>query len=41
MIFNKILGGSDLTFDLTSDKIEYRPEENVKGKFSVKAQKKC
>ncbi len=39
MIFNKILRGSDLTFDLSLDKIQYRPGENVKGTLSVKAQK--
>jgi hypothetical protein len=39
MIFHKILGGSDLTFDLSLDKKEYRPGENVKATLSVKAQK--
>jgi len=39
MIFHKILGGSDLAFDFSLDKIEYRPGENVRGTLSIKAQK--
>jgi hypothetical protein len=39
MIFNKILGSSDLAFDLSLDKAEYRPGEKVKGTLSLKTQK--
>lgn len=39
MIFHKILGGSDLVFDLSLDKKEFRPGENVRGTLSVNVQK--
>lgn len=39
MIFHKILGGSDLAFDLSLDKKEFRPGENVRGTLFVNAQK--
>lgn len=39
MIFHKILGGSALAFELSLDKKEFRPGENVRGTLSVKVQK--
>jgi hypothetical protein len=39
MIFNRILKGTDLTFDISLEKIEYRPAEVVKGTISIKTDK--
>jgi hypothetical protein len=39
MIFNKILKGTDLAFDLSLDKAEYRPGEIVRGKVTFKTKK--
>ena len=41
MIFNKILKGNDLTFDLSLEKIEYRPGEIVRGNLTLKTEKSC
>jgi Arrestin (or S-antigen), N-terminal domain len=41
MIFNKILKGTDLTFDMSLEKTEYRPGEIVRGKLSLKTEKSC
>jgi hypothetical protein len=37
MIFNKILKGTDLTFDISLEKTEYRKGEIVRGTLSLKA----
>ena len=39
MIFNKILKGTDLTFDINLEKTQYRPGEIVRGTLSVKTEK--
>jgi hypothetical protein len=39
MIFNKILKGTDLAFDITLEKTEYRPGEIVKGTLTLKTKK--
>jgi hypothetical protein len=39
MIFNKILKGTDLTFDISLEKTQYRPGETVRGTLSVKTEK--
>lgn len=39
MIFNKILKGNDLTFDLSLEKIEYRPGEIVRRNLTLKTKK--
>jgi len=39
MIFNKMLKGNDLTFDLSLEKIEYRPGEIVRGELTLKTEK--
>lgn len=41
MIFSKILKGNDLTFDLSLEKIEYRPGELVRGNLTLKTEKSC
>lgn len=41
MIFNKILRGTELTFDIILEKTEYRPSEVVKGKLALKTEKSC
>jgi len=41
MIFNKILRGTELTFDIILEKTEYRPSEVVKGKLAIKTEKSC
>jgi arrestin (S-antigen)-like protein len=39
MIFNKILKGTDLAFDITLEKTEYRPGEIVRGTLTLKTKK--
>jgi arrestin (S-antigen)-like protein len=39
MIFNKILKGTDLTFDISLEKTQYRPGEIVRGTLSTKTEK--
>jgi hypothetical protein len=39
MIFNKILKGTDLTFDITVEKTEYGSGEIVRGTLSIKTEK--
>lgn len=39
MIFKKILKGTDLTFDINLEKIQYRPGEIVRGTLSIKTEK--
>jgi hypothetical protein len=39
MIFKKILKGTDLTFDISLEKTEYRPAEIVRGTLSLKTEK--
>src|SRR5919108_3262138 len=39
MIFNKILKGTDLTFDISLEKTQYRPGEIVRGTLSIKTEK--
>ena len=39
MIFNKILRGTDLAFDISLEKTEYRPGEIVRGKLNFKTEK--
>jgi hypothetical protein len=39
MIFNKILKGTDLTFDISLEKTQYRPGEIVRGTLSLKTEK--
>jgi hypothetical protein len=39
MIFNKILKGTDLAFDITLEKTEYGPGEIVKGTLTLKTKK--
>jgi hypothetical protein len=39
MIFNKILKGTDLAFDITLEKTEYRPGEIVTGTLTLKPKK--
>jgi hypothetical protein len=39
MIFNKILKGTDLAFDIALEKIEYRPGEIVRGTLTLKTKK--
>ena len=39
MIFKKILKGTDLTFDISLEKTEYRPAETVRGTLSLKIEK--
>jgi arrestin (S-antigen)-like protein len=39
MIFNKILKGTDLAFDITLEKTEYRPGEIVRGMLTLKTKK--
>ena len=41
MIFNKILKGTDLTFDISLEKKEYRPGEIVSGRLTLKTEKSC
>lgn len=41
MIFNKILNGTDLTFDISLEKTEYRPGEIVSGRLTLKTEKSC
>ena len=41
MIFNKILRGTELTFDIILEKTEYRPSEVVRGKLTLKTEKSC
>jgi Arrestin (or S-antigen), N-terminal domain len=41
MIFNKILKGTDLTFDISLEKTDYRPGEIVRGKLILKIEKSC
>ena len=39
MIFNKILKGTDLAFDITLEKMEYRPGEIVIGTLTLMTKK--
>ena len=39
MIFKKILKGTDLTFDISLEKTQYRPGEIVRGTLSLKTEK--
>lgn len=39
MIFNKILKGTDLAFDISLEKTEYRPGEIVRGTVGIKTEK--
>jgi hypothetical protein len=39
MIFNKILKGTDLTFDISLEKTQYKPGEIVRGTLSIKTKK--
>lgn len=39
MIFNKILKGTDLAFDITLEKTEYRPGEIVRGTLTLRTRK--
>lgn len=39
MIFKKILKGTDLTFDISVEKTQYRPGEIVRGTLSIKTEK--
>jgi arrestin (S-antigen)-like protein len=39
MIFKKILKGTDLTFDISLEKIHYKPGETVRGRLSIKTEK--
>lgn len=39
MIFNRILKGTDLTFDISLEKTEYRPGDTVRGTLSIKTDK--
>jgi Arrestin (or S-antigen), N-terminal domain len=39
MIFKKILKGTDLTFDISLEKTQYRPAEIVRGTLSLKTEK--
>ena len=39
MIFNKILKGTDLGFDISLEKTQYRPGEIVRGAVSIKTEK--
>jgi hypothetical protein len=39
MIFEKILKGTDLAFDITLDKTQYRPEEIVRGTIYLRQKK--
>ena len=39
MIFNRILKGTDLTFDISIEKTEYRPGDTVRGTLSIKTDK--
>jgi hypothetical protein len=39
MIFNKILKGTDLTFDMILEKTHYAPGETVRGRLSMKTEK--
>src|ERR671925_233034 len=41
MIFNKILKGTDLTFDISLEKMEYKPGEIVRGMLTLKTEKGC
>lgn len=41
MIFNKMLKGNDLTFDLSLEKREYSPGEIVTGNLTLKTEKSC
>jgi hypothetical protein len=41
MIFNKILKGTDLAFDMSLEKTDYRPGEIVRGKLILKTEKSC
>jgi hypothetical protein len=41
MIFNKMLKGNDLTFDLSLEKREYSPGEIVRGNLTLKTEKSC
>jgi hypothetical protein len=41
MIFNKILKGTDLTFDISLEKTEYEPGEIVRGMLTLKTEKGC
>jgi Arrestin (or S-antigen), N-terminal domain len=39
MIFKKILKGTDLTFDMSLEKTQYRPGERVRGTLNIKTEK--
>jgi Arrestin (or S-antigen), N-terminal domain len=39
MIFKKILKGTDLAFDISLEKTQYRPGETVRGTLSIKTEK--
>ena len=39
MIFNRILKGTDLAFDISLEKTEYRPGDTVRGTLSIKTDK--
>ena len=39
MIFKKILKGTDLTFDISLEKIHYKPGETIRGRLSIKTEK--
>jgi hypothetical protein len=41
LIFKKILNGTDLTFDISLEKTQYRPGETVRGTINIKTQKGC
>jgi hypothetical protein len=41
MIFNKILKGTDLSFDMSLEKTEYKPGEIVRGVLTLKTEKSC
>lgn len=41
MIFNKILKGTNLTFDISLEKTDYRPGEIVRGKLTLKTERSC
>lgn len=41
MIFNKMLKGNDLSFDLSLEKRKYSPGEIVRGNLTLKTEKSC
>jgi hypothetical protein len=41
MIFNKILKGTDLAFDMSLEKTDYKPGEIVRGMLTLKTEKSC